>query len=323
MRAWWLGALTLIVALAGWDGSRAAGADDVLTIGTAQRGGIYYPVGDAICRLVNAGRGEHGPRCLAAPSEGSVANIEAIRAGQWQYAIVQSDVLQAAFAGTGTFAKAGALTTLRAVLSLQPETFTLITRAGSGIRTTADIRGRRLNLGLVGSGTRATALDMIGALGLSAQDFGWQGDLSPDDQVAALCHDQIDVATLIVSHPSGWVQQMTDVCDARLLPVDGAAIKRLIKTVPYYAPEVVPGRTYRNQPEDIPTFGVRAVLVTSSARSDAEVYALVKAVLEGLATFRRLHPALGRLEPKEMATSAITVPRHPGAERYLLETGLL
>jgi TRAP transporter TAXI family solute receptor len=317
-----LGALTLTIALLGGGSSYAADEGQVFTIGTALRGGIYLPAGESICRLVNAHRVESGLRCLAAPSAGSVANVAALRTGERQYAIVQSDVLDAAYHGRHGFAAEGRLEALRAVLSLHAEPFTVITRAGSGIRSIAEIKGRRFNIGVAGSGTRATALDLLDAFGWQADDLAWLGEFAPEAQFAALCHDEIDAGALVVGHPNGWVQALTGSCAARLVPMTGEAVERLLKAAPYYAPAVVPGEMYDGHPADVPTFGVRAVLVTVAGRPEAEVHAIAKAVLEGLDTFRRLQPALAYLAPREMTSAGITVPLHPGAERYFREAGL-
>ena len=259
---------------------------------------------------------------MAEPSAGSVANIAALRAGERQYAIVQSDVLDAAYRGRGEFTAAGGLATLRAVLALHAEPFTVVARAGSGIATIDDVKGRRFNIGDAGSGTRATALDLLDAFGWRAGDFAWLGDLAPEAQRAALCDDEIDAGTLVVGHPNGWVQALTRSCDARLVPVTGAAVEQLLEAAPWYAPAVVPGAMYDGQSAEVPTFGVRAVLVTVAGRPAAEVRAVARAVFEVLATFRRLQPALAGLVPREMASAGLTVPLHPGAEDYLRAAGL-
>jgi uncharacterized protein len=294
----------------------------LFTIGTAARGGVYYPVGSAICRFVNAGRERHGLRCLVAPSAGSVANIGALRSGEWAYVIVQSDVQHAAFTGHNQFVDAGPLSSLRAVFSLHGEPFTVMAREDSGIRTLADARGRRVNLGREGSGMRATAEDVLTAFGWQPSEFPQLAALAPEEQEKALCQNEIDVATFVVGHPSGWIQDIKSTCDARVVPVTGPAIDALLKASPFYAPTSVPAQMYDHHPEDISTLGVRALLVTLNERPAAEVYELVKAVFEGLRTFRRLHPALADLKPEEMVSLGITVPLHPGAERYFREAGL-
>src|SRR5690554_4666570 len=140
----------------------AAQEAQLVRMGTASLAGTYFPVGVALCRLVNEDRREHGIRCAAQPSEGSVANIRALRAGEIDLAIVQSDIQAAALAGSGPFAEDGPFPELRAVLSLYPEALTFVARADAGIAGINDLPGHRVSYGPEGSGQRAT-LDALAA----------------------------------------------------------------------------------------------------------------------------------------------------------------
>lgn len=112
-------------------------------------------------------------------------------------------------------------------------------------------------------------------------------------------------------------------CRARLVRVAGPEIDRLLATHPYYVASVIPGGMYRGNPADIPTFGTRAVLITTSDQPDELAYGVVKAVLGHFTDFRRLHPALASLEIRDMVPSEAVMPIHPGALRYYREAGLL
>ena len=297
--------------------------DRLITIATAGHGGVYLPTGNAICRLVNAERERHGIRCLARASAGSVENIEALRKGERSYAIVQSDIQNAALKGSRQFEEAGPWPELRAVFSLHAEPFTVVARAGSDIQSFADIKGRRINLGVEGSGMRATTDDVLAAFGFGDAERALMTDLSAGAEVEALCDGRIEVATFVVGHPSGYVQDATTACRGRLIPVEGPAVERLLTSAPYYAPATISGRIYPGQPEEVPTLGVRATLVTLADRPKDEVYELVMAVFSNLELFRRLHPAFADLDRAEMVTFGNTAPLHPGAERYFRQAGLL
>jgi TRAP transporter TAXI family solute receptor len=297
--------------------------DRLITIATAGHGGVYLPTGNAICRLVHLERARHGIRCLARASAGSVENMEALHTGERDYAIVQSDLQNAALEGSRQFEEAGPPPELRALFSLHAETFTVVARPDSGIRSFAEIAGRRLNLGVEGSGMRATAEDILAAFGLGDADLALVTHLATGAQVEALCDGRIEVATFVVGHPSGYVQDATTACQGRLIPVEGPAVERLLTSAPYYTPATISGRLYPGQPEEVPTLGVRATLVTLADRPEDEVYELVKAVFSNLELFRRLHPALADLDRAEMVGLGNTAPLHPGAKRYFRETGLL
>lgn len=293
------------------------------TIATAGHGGVYLPVGQAICQLLNRERERHRIRCLARPSAGSIENVAALRAGERDYAVIQSDLQDAALAGRRQLAGSGPLPELRALFSLHAEAFTVVVRPESGVDTFAEVAGRRLNVGLEGSGMRATAEDILAAFGLGAEDLSLVTDFDPGAQVEALCEGRIEVATFVVGHPSGYVQDATTACGGRLVPVEGPTVERLLASAPYYAPATIPGGIYPGQAEEVATLGVRATLVTLADRPENEVYELVRAVFADLELFRRLHPALRDLDPSDMATSGNTAPMHPGARRHFREAGLL
>jgi TRAP transporter TAXI family solute receptor len=272
---------------------------------------------------VHLERARHGIRCLARASAGSIENLEALRRGERDYAIVQSDLQNAALEGSRQFARVGPLPELRALFSLHAEPFTVVARRDSGIRSFAEIAGRRLNLGIEGSGMRATAEDILAVFGFGDADLALVTQLAAGAQVEALCDGRIEVAIFVVGHPSGYVQDATTACQGRLIPVDGPAVERLLASASYYTPATISGRIYPGQPEEVPTIGVRATLVTLAERPEDEVYELVKAVFSNLELFRRLHPALADLDRSEMVEFGNTAPLHPGAKRYFREVGLL
>jgi TRAP transporter TAXI family solute receptor len=126
-----------------------------------------------------------------------------------------------------------------------------------------------------------------------------------------------------VGHPSAAIQEPIATCNARLVPVDGQVVDRLIEENPYYFRASIPAGMYPGQEEDVTTFGVGATLVSSTDTSEAAIYALVKAVFERFDTFKTLHPAFAVLEKEAMVREGLSAPLHPGAERYYREAGLL
>jgi uncharacterized protein len=298
-------------------------AADTIDIGTGGVTGVYYPAGGGICRLYNKNRGQQGKNCVVESTEGSIANIEDLRSGQLDMVIVQSDWQFHAYEGDGPFAQAGPYRDLRAVFSLHAEPFTVVARADSGIATVADLRGKRVNIGNPGSGQRATTEAVMAANDWTMADFAQASELPSDEQAAALASGRVDAIVFTVGHPSGEIYDATQSTSARLVPITGPAVDRLIADNPYYAKAVIPGGLYRGNDSPTPTFGVRATLVTTAATPDDVVYLVVKSVIENFEEFKRLHPALGQLDRREMARAALTAPLHPGAERYYREAGLM
>ena len=291
-----------------------------VTIGTGGVTGVYYAAGGAICRLVNKDRAKHGIRCSVESTGGSVFNVNTIRAGELDMGFSQSDVQFNATRGQAQF-KDGAFTDLRAVFSVHPEPFTLLTRREAGIRTFADLKGKRVNVGNPGSGTRASMEELLGALGWTMRDFSLASELRADEHGPALCDGKIDAFFFGVGHPSANIQDPTTTCGARLASITGPAVDKLVADRPYYAKVTIPGGLYPNNPEPAQTYGVLATVVASAKTPADTVYQVVKAVFDNFDEFRKLHPALANLSPESMIKDGLSAPLHEGAARYYRERG--
>lgn len=294
-----------------------------VSIGTGGVTGVYYPTGGAICRMLAKTRAEHGIRCGVESTGGSVYNVNAVRSGELEFGVAQSDVQFKAFNGEGSFAEQGANPDLRSVFSIHPEPFTVVARADAGITNFEDLKGKRVNVGNPGSGQRDTMEVLMNALGWTMGDFALTSELQAAEQSQALCDNNIDAMVYTVGHPSGSIQEATTACDSVLVNVAGDAVDQLVAEHPYYRKATIPGGMYRGSDADVQTFGVGATLVTSAAVSEDVVYALVKAVFSDMDQFRGLHPAFANLDPKEMANDGLSAPLHPGAEKYFREAGLI
>lgn len=298
-------------------------AEEFVSIGTGGVTGVYYPTGGAICRMMAKTRSEHGIRCAVESTGGSVYNVNAVRSGELEFGVAQSDVQYKAVHGEGSLADAGPNPDLRSVFSIHPEPFTVVARADAGITNFEDLQGKRVNVGNPGSGQRDTMEVVMNAMGWTMDSFALASELQAAEQSQALCDNNIDAMVYTVGHPSGSIQEATTACDAVLVNVTGEAIDALVAANPYYRTATIPGGMYRGNDADTATFGVGATLVTSASVSEETVYQLVKAVFEDIDGFRGLHPAFANLDPREMANDGLSAPLHPGAERYFREAGLI
>lgn len=293
------------------------------TLATGTPGGIYHPVGNAICRMFNLADEHQDVPCVAVSSGGSVANIRRIERGEATFGLSQTDVAYAAFHGEGPFAAAGPDPKLRMLIALYPEAFTVVARTDTGIRDFQDLRGKRLGIGKSGAGYTFTRDVVLGFYGWTISDTELVLELGPAEQNQALCSDKVDAIFFQAGHPNGLTQAATTGCQARLVRVAGPPVDRLLATHSYYIASVIPGGMYNGNPDDVPTIGTQAMLVTSSDRSDELAYDVVKAVFENFADFRGLHPVLSTLDIKDMVPDEAVMPIHPGALRYYREAGLL
>lgn len=314
-----LAASALLVTLATLAGPKPAAAQDIL-IGTGSPSGVYYPLGRAICRLVN--RYATGVTCEARPSPGSLFNLSNVQGGALELGIAQSDWQYHAVRGTREFEfMDGDFSNLRAVFAAHGEPFTLVARRDSPIRKLADLKGRRVNIGNPDSGQRATMEVVMRAKGWKKSDFLLAEELPASQQSLALCHNRVEAMIYTVGHPNASVGQATGLCDAVIVEVADADIDELVSSRPYYAYTVIPGGMYSGTPDDVRTFGVKATVVTSAQVADELIYAVVKAAFEHLDEFRKMHPAFGILEPEKMIREGLSAPLHEGAMRYYRERG--
>ena len=301
-------------------GSAAVAQERFITIGTGGQTGVYFVVGQSICRLVNRGTAEHNLKCTAPSTGGSIANINAIKAGDMDMGVAQSDWQFHAYNGSSQF-EGDKFDNLRAVFSVHGEPFTVIARADAGIGTFDDLKGKRVNVGNPGSGQLATMEVVLDAKGWTMDDFSLASELKPAEQAAALGDNKVDAIVYTVGHPNGSIQEAVSTVDAVMVPVEGEAIDGLIANNPFYAKAVIPGGMYKGSDNDTATFGVKATFVTSADVEDDVVYEVVKAVFDNFDRFKRLHPAFENLKEEEMIKDGLSAPLHPGAIRYYKERG--
>jgi hypothetical protein len=303
--------------------STRAAETQFVSIGTGGVTGVYYPTGGAICRLVNKNRKETGIRCSVESTGGSVFNINAIREGELEMGVAQSDWQYHAYNGTSKFEEAGPFKELRAVFSIHAEPATLVVRADSGIKEFADLKGKRVNVGQPGSGTVATFDVIEAAYGMKRSDYKLAGELKASEMGQALCDNKIDAYFILVGHPAGLIKETTTTCDARIADIHGPAVDKLIKENKFYRYASVPAGMYTGNPDATKTMGVGATFVSSSKVPNDVIYAVVKAVFENFEDFKKLHPAFENLKKTEMVSAALSAPIHDGAMKYYKEAGLI
>ncbi len=293
-----------------------------LTIGTGGPGGNYQITGLAITRIANKNQEAHGFLLQDKASSGSVSNIDAIVLGDIEFGIAQADHQYQALNGLAEWKGKGPQKDLRAVFSLYTESVTLVAGRDSGIGTIHDLRGKRVDFGLSGSGTRQNAIDVIDAAGIE-----WQKDIEVygerlDVRLNMLMHSKLDAFFHTVGHPSQDIKFATySVRGARLIPL--VNIEKILSTHMYYSKSFIPLELYprADNKNDVETIGVKATLLTSTKVPDDIVYAITKAVLDDLESLGKYDAVLTTIRKEDML-DGLTAPIHPGALRYYQEIGL-
>ncbi len=294
-----------------------------VTIGTGGITGVYYPTGGAIAKMVNAKRKEYGIRATVESTGGSVFNINAIMSGDLDVGVAQSDRQYQAVQGIANWKDKGPQKDLRAVFSIHPETVDLIAAVDANINSLADLKGKRVNVGNIGSGYRKNALDALEANGLDYKKDFHAESLKAAEAPGLIQDGRLDAAFYTVGHPSGYYKEATaGKRKVKFVPIEN--IDGLLAKYPYYAKaitrvtELYPGAV---NDKDVPTFGVKATFVTSIKVPDEVVYAITKEVFDNFESFKKLHPAYAGLTKQNML-EGMSAPIHPGAMKYYKEVGL-
>jgi TRAP transporter TAXI family solute receptor len=302
-------------------------------IGTGSTGGTYFPVGGLIASAISNPPGsrecERGGSCgvpgliaAAVSTHGSVANIESIVSGEFESGLSQADVAYWAYTGTGTFKKRGAVTGIRTIANLFPESLHLVVRHDIFLGGIEELRGKRFSVDREGSGTKVDALLVLKAHGLGPKNMDLLSVGS--SQAADLMREgELDGFFFVAGTPATVVAELAEESRINLLPIAGPKAEALTKTVPFFAPITIPPGTYLNVGRT-ETLSVGAQWVVSAEVPEQLVYEITRALWHE--NSRRLldkgHPK-GQLIRLETALHGLGAPLHPGAERYYREIGLI
>lgn len=294
----------------------------IVEIGTSGVRGNYHNAGMAISRVVNKEQAAQGVFLQPTRSSGSVANIDAILAGDIEFGIAQADRQYQAVNGLAEWESKGPQKALRTVFGLYTESVTLVAALDSGIHTVSDLKGKRIDVGIPGSGIRQNAIDVLDVAGIEwDKDINAQGG-ELDERVPMLMSGEIDAFFHTVGHPSQDLTFATfSVRGARFIPLIN--IDSILSKSPYYVKSVIPATYYprAENKEDVETIGTKAIFVTSDKVPDDIVYAVTKAVFNNLESLSRFAPVLKTLD-KENMLEGLMAPIHRGALKYYREVGI-
>jgi TRAP transporter TAXI family solute receptor len=330
-----LGAAAASAALIGAGAARAQ-APQFFRIGTGSAGGTYYPIGGIIanaiscppgapCNTAGATDGVPGLVAVAQATQGSVQNVNLIQSGNAESGFTQADVMHWAYTGTGLFEGRPKLDRLRFIAHLFPEHIHAVVRRDSPIQSFADLRGRRIAIGLQASGARIGSEMILEANGLRA-GREYQAEYLNQAQGTERMQDRgLDATLTVVGYPAAAFTEFCSRTGCRILPITGAEAQKVMERAPFYGTGVIPRGAYEGVTEDVPTLTVGALWAVRDSVPEATVYAITKALwsetTRGL--LDRGH-AKGREIVKEAAlTGRGVVPFHPGAERFYREAGIL
>lgn len=291
-------------------------------IATGGTGGTYYPLGGMLAQLISNTAELEGRRISATAETGnaSVANAGLLAQGEIETAFIAADILDAAYNGLNQF-EGNAAENIRALGSLYPETVQLVARAGANISSFADMAGKSVSSGSPGSGQWQLLGDLLEAHGMAREDVS--EDYSSFSQSADKLRDgNLDASLITAGIPTASITELANGHDITVVPLSGDEIAALQEVQPYYASVTLPAGTYRGIDEDVETLAVRAIWATHADLDDDLAYAMVKALYENTETLAQVHVMGGQIS-LETALESVSVPLHPGAERFYREMGMI
>ena len=284
-------------------------------MGTGSATGNYYNFGNAVCTVINQ---VTGANITVNATGGSTENARLLGSGENEFAMIQSDVFSYAHQGIELF-DGSPITNFKAVTACYPEMVQIVVRKDAGITSVADMAGKKICVGAVGSGYEVAARQILGAYGMSYDDI----DEQFADQATAKNGVQdgtLDGMFLCSGYPNSNVTELSLSGKIEVITIDQEHLDILTKQYPFYSPFTTQTDEY-NLGHEITSVAVKCMLVCSDTFSEDEIYALTKAIYENLDAIKEINSKANYMS-LEAALSGIPSDLHPGAARYFAEQGI-
>jgi TRAP transporter TAXI family solute receptor len=311
-------ALTAGFGALGLAGTPALAQQRFFRIGTGGTGGTYYPVGGMIANAISTDK----INVSAVATNGSVANVNGIVGGSMESGFSQADINAWAYTGTGLYEGKPKIEELRVIAHLYPESVHIVVKKGAGIKSLADLKGKRVSIDEPGSGTIVNARALLAAYGVGEKDI--RPEYLKQVQSAEKFKDgSLDAYFQTTGYPQGTLSELAATNGFELLPIDGAERDKIMAQYKFFIKDRIPDGVYKDV-KGVETLAVGAQWTTTSKQPDDLVYEITKALWSDKtrAAMDAGH-AKGKEVRKETALAGVGIPLHAGSEKYYREAGLL
>ncbi|HEU0204783.1 MAG TPA: TAXI family TRAP transporter solute-binding subunit [Burkholderiaceae bacterium] len=300
-------------------GSHAAAQQpQFINVLTGGQSGVYYPLGVSLSQIY--GKALPGAKSTVQSTKASAENLNLLQAGKGEVAFTLGDALSDAWKGTQDAGFKEPLTKLRAIAGIYPNYIQIVASADSGIKTLADLKGKRISVGAPKSGTELNARAILKAAGLSYSDFAKVEYLGFAESVELMKNRQLDVTLQSAGLGVASIRDLAAALSIRLIPIPADVVAKVGD--PAYQPASIPEFTYPGVSGVTPTAAIRNFIVTNADVSEDAVYKMTKAMFDNLPQMVAAHKAASGINVKDAGLNA-PVPLHPGAEKYYREVGVL
>jgi TRAP transporter TAXI family solute receptor len=289
-----------------------------MILATGGTSGTYYPYGGAMAQIFNSKI--PNMNVTAQATGASVENCKLLGQNEAELAIVQNDMIDYAYNGTEAF-EGGKIENIRGIATLYPEIVQIVASPDSGITNVKDMKGKKVSVGAPGSGVEANARQIFDATGLTYNDMN-VSYLSFSESADAFKDKHIESFFVTSGIPNAAIQDITAQNDIVMVSLTDDVIAALTQKYPFFVEYTIPAGTYKGQNSDVKTVAVMATLATNSQASEDVIYNITKTLFENQPELAQAH-AKGAELVLEEAVKGISIPFHPGAEKYFKEKGLL
>ena len=307
-----------LAALVAFSALPALGAESFINVLTGGTSGVYYPLGVALAGVI--GKALPNAKTSVQATKASVENLNLLQAGRGEVAYTLGDSLSDAWKGNEEAGFKTPLKKLRGIAAIYPNYIQIVARADAGIKTLADLKGKKISVGAPKSGTEINARVILGAAGITYKDFAKVEYLPFGESVELMKNRQIDVTLQSAGLGVSALRDLASAMDVVVVPIPPDVIKKT--NDPAYLPGTIPANTYRGQTTDVQAASVQNYLVTHEGVSNETVYAMTKALWTNLDQLTAAHSAAKSIDRKR-ALEGMPVPLHPGAEKYYKEAGVM
>lgn len=298
--------------------SAAHAQQQFVTVLTGGTSGVYYPLGVALSKVY----GDNIPdvRTSVQSTKASAENLNLLQAGRGEVAFALGDAVSDAWNGNEEAGFKNKLDKLRGLAGIYDNYIQIVASADSGIKTLADLKGKRVSVGAPRSGTELNARAIFKGAGMSYNDLGKVEYLPFGESVELIKNRQLDATLQSAGLGVASIRDLANAVNIVVIPVSADVVSNIGDAA--YQPAMIPANTYQGQAADVPTVAIRNILVTHAGVPDDVVYGMTKSMFESLDQLTAAHAA-ARAIKAEGAADGLPLPLHPGAERYYREAGLL
>ncbi|WP_444438802.1 TAXI family TRAP transporter solute-binding subunit [Pseudomonas sp. A6] len=288
---------------------------NILTGGTS---GVYYPVGVGLSQIYS--HGIEGSKTSVQATKASVENLNLLQAGRGELAFALGDSVADAWKGEADAGFKTPLKKLRAIAGTYPNYIQIVASQESGIKSLADLKGKRISVGAPKSGTELNARAIFKAAGLSYEDMGKVEYLPFAESVELIKNRQLDATLQSSGLGQASIRDLASTMPVSFVAIPAEVVAKIGNNA--YLSATIPAKTYDGQDADVPTAAIVNILVTREGVSDELAYQMTRQLFENLPRLVTAHAAAKDIS-LDKAAKNLPIPLHPGAERFYKEKGLL